>query len=210
LEPATATMRKARPVRFSSHCVWRHYRSRRRHTAPTIGPLVWVPGKRFDCPVNIPERCRPELASFYGDDRHGWGELTGNPALRLVWITDETGTHYLVVSADDPQLTGLPGGDSFMELVELRIEELRYQGDRDDEMFGSGATPFAIVGGLLLLCPETAGATCVVAGITAVGVGLGNIIRNAMLRSSSSDRLDQLEENLRGRFQQIVLTIAAP
>ena len=47
----------------------------------------------FRLPVNIPERCRPELASFYGDDRHGWGELTGNPALHLVWITDETGTH---------------------------------------------------------------------------------------------------------------------
>jgi len=176
----------------------------------TIGPLVDAPGMQFDCPVGMPEGCRPDLATTHGDDLFGWGELLGEPDLMLVWMTDETGTHYLVVSGDNPQLTGLPGGDSFMELVELRIEELRYQGDRDDEMFGSGATPFAIVGGLLLLCPETAGATCVVAGITAVGVGLGNIIRNAMLRSSSSDRLDQLEENLRGRFQQIVLTIAAP
>ena len=176
----------------------------------TIGPLIRTPGDRFDCPVAMPERCRPEVVSVHGDDLFGWGELLGESGLILVWITDETGTHFLVVSADDPQLTSLPGADSFMELMELRLDEIKYTGERIAEGFGSGATAGVVIIGLLALCPETAGVTCVLAGLTAGGAGLGNVIRNAILSSQSQNRLEELELGIIGRFRQMILTITGP
>lgn len=176
----------------------------------TIGPLVWAPGMSFDCPVGMPERCRPDVVAVHGDDRFGWGEMVGHPGLVLVWITDETGTHYMVVSADDPQLTGVAGGDSFMELTELWTERVSYMGERVAEGVGSGGTAFVIVMGLLIACPETAGVTCLIAGLTAGGAGVGNIIRNAILGSQAEARIEELEEGLVGRFRQMELTIVSP
>jgi hypothetical protein len=176
----------------------------------TIGPLVWAPGMRFDCPVGMPERCRPDIVAVHGDDRFGWGEMVGYPGLVLVWITDETGTHYMVVSADDPQLTGLAGGDSFMELMELRIERANYTGERVAEGVGSGATAGVIVIGLLAACPETAGVTCLIAGLTAGAAGVGNVIRNAILSSQAEARIRELEQGLAGRFRQMELNIVGP
>ena len=176
----------------------------------TIGPLIRAPGMQFDCPVGMPERCRPDVVNLHGDDLIGWGEILGEPGLVLVWITDETGTHFLVVSADDPQLTSLPGSDSFMELMELRLEEIDYTGERMAEGFGSGAAGGAVVLTLLALCPETAGTTCLLAGIAAGGTALGNVIRNAILSSQSQNRLEQIDLGLIGRFHQMQLTITGP
>jgi hypothetical protein len=172
----------------------------------TIGPLVWAPGMQFDCPVGMPERCRPELVNMYGDDQFGWGELLGEPGLVLMWITDDTGTHHLVVSADDPQFAGLAGGGSFAELIEDRDEQIRYIQDREWEITGSVAAPSALIVALLLLCPETAGTTCLLAGIGAAATGLGNVIRNAGMEANAQDRLERFEGNLAGRFQQMLLT----
>jgi hypothetical protein len=173
----------------------------------TIGPLVWAPGMQFDCPVGMPERCRPDLVNMYGDDLFGWGELLGEPGLVLVWITDETGTHHLVVSADDPQFAGLAGGGSFADLIEDRDEQIRYIQDREWEIAGSIAAPSALIVALLLLCPETAGTTCLLAGIGAAATGLGNVIRNAGMEANAQDRLERFEGNLAGRFQQMGLTL---
>lgn len=181
---------------------------------PTIGPLVYHEGDRFQCVAEGGAMggidCRPELVAIHGDDAFGWGEMVGYPGLMLVWITDESGVRFMVVSADDPQLTGLPGGDSFMELMEERIERLNYTHERIAEGFGSGATGGVIVVGLLALCPETAGVTCLIAGLTAGGAAVGNIIRNAILNSQAQDRIKELEEGLVGRFRQIELSIVAP
>jgi hypothetical protein len=176
----------------------------------TIGPLVWAPGMSFDCPVGMPERCRPDLANMHGDDFFGWGEILGSPDLRLIWITDETGTHYLVVAADDPQFAGLPDGSSFTDLLEDRMAEIRYLQDRHAEGFGSMAGPTLITGALLVLCPETAGVTCLLAGVTAFGTGVANFIRNMMLSDAASARFQRVEDNLQGRFEQMVLTIVGP
>jgi hypothetical protein len=165
---------------------------------------------RFDCPVGMPERCRPEVVNIHGDDLFGWGELLGEPGLVLVWITDETGTHFLVVSADDPQLTSLPGADSFQELMDLRLEEIEFTGERMAEGFGSGAAGGAVIIALLALCPETAGTTCLMAGIAAGATALGNIIRNSILSSQSANRLEALELGLIGRFRQMELTLTGP
>jgi hypothetical protein len=178
--------------------------------APTIGPLVWSPGMRFDCPTNMPEGCRPDLVSLHGDDLFGWGEMLGEPGLVLVWITDETGTHFLVVSADDPQLVSLPGSDSFMELMDLRMAEVKYTGERMAEGWGSGAVGGGVIVALLALCPETAGTTCVIAGITAGATALGNIVRNAILSNQSQDRLHNLELGIIGRFRQMELILTGP
>ena len=177
---------------------------------PTIGPFVWAPGTRFDCPVGMPEGCRPDIVNLHGDDLVGWGELLGEPGLVLVWITDEAGTHFLVVSADDPQLTGLPGSDSFMELMDLRLGEIKYTGERIAEGFGSGAAGGVVIAALLALCPETAGTTCLLAGITAGATALGNVIRNSILGSQSQSRLEAIDEGLIGRFRQMELIITGP
>lgn len=176
----------------------------------TIGPLIWGPGIRFECPVGMPDGCRPDLVSVHGDDRFGWGEMLGEPGLVLVWITDETGTHFLVVSADDPQLVSLPGSDSFMELMDLRMAEVRYTGERMAEGWGSGAVGGGVIVALLALCPETAGTTCVLAGITAGATALGNIVRNAILSNQSKDRLQNLELGLIGRYRQMELMLTGP
>lgn len=173
----------------------------------TIGPFTWAPGIRFDCPVGLPERCRPDLVNMNGDDLFGWGELLGEPGLVLVWVTDETGTHHLVVSSDDPQFAGLAGGGSFADLIEDRDEQIRYIQDREWEITGSIAAPSALIVALLLLCPETAGTTCLLAGIGAAATGLGNVIRNAGMEANAQDRLDRFEDNLAGRFQQMLLTL---
>ena len=180
----------------------------------TIGPLIRHAGDRFQCVglggVIGGTECRPELVAIHGDDLFGWGEIVGYPGLMLAWITDETGTHFLVVSADDPQLTGVAGGDSFMELMELRLAEVDGTNKRVPEVVGSAAGPVVIIGGLLLLCPETAGVTCIIAGLTAGAAGVGNIIRNAILNSQAQDRIKELEQGLIGRFHQMELTIVNP
>jgi hypothetical protein len=176
----------------------------------TIGPLIWAPGMQFDCPVGMPERCRPDVVNIHGDDLFGWAELIGDPNLRLVWITDETGTHYMVVPTDDPQFSGLAGGGSFADLIEDREEEIRYIQDREWEITGSVVAPGALIVALLLLCPETAGTTCLLAGIGAAATGLGNVIRNAGMEANAQDRLSRSEDNLAGRFQQLEATIVTP
>jgi hypothetical protein len=181
---------------------------------PTIGPLVRHAGDRFQCVglggVMGGTECRPELVMLHGDDLFGWGEMVGYPGLVLVWVTDEAGTHFMVVPADDPQLVGVDGGDSFQELMDLRLAQVEAMRGRIPEMVGSGAGPVVIIGGLLLLCPETAGVTCVIAGLTAGAAGLGNIIRNAILNSQSQDRIKELDQGLIGRFHQMELTTYNP
>src|SRR3990170_5477300 len=103
----------------------------------TIGPLIRHEGDRFECVglggVMGGTECRPELISVHGDDYLGWGEMIGYPGLRLVWVTDETGTHFLVVSADNPQFMGTDGG-SFVELIEERETQIQYIEDRQWEI----------------------------------------------------------------------------
>ncbi len=125
-------------------------------------------------------------------------------------MTDETGTHYLVVSADDLQFAGLPDGSSFADLIEDRETEIDYIRDRGWEITGSIVAPGGLIVGLLLLCPETAGTTCLLAGLGALATGVGNIVRNAGMEADAQARLATLEENLDGRFQQMTLTVVTP
>jgi hypothetical protein len=180
----------------------------------TIGPLVYHEGDRFQCVglggVMGGTDCRPAVVAVHGDDRFGWGEMVGYPGLVLVWITDETGTQFLIVSADDPQFAGLAGGDSFADMIGDREEQIQYIRDREWEIAGSVVAPGGLIVALLLLCPETAGTTCLLAGIGAAATGLGNIVRNAGMEADAQDRLSRIEDNLAGRFQQMVLTITTP
>ncbi|HEX9676577.1 MAG TPA: hypothetical protein VGA07_11415 [Anaerolineales bacterium] len=176
----------------------------------TIGPLIWAPGMQFDCPAGMPERCRPDIVAIHGDDLFGWGEMLGETGLVLVWITDETGTHFLVVSADDPQLTGLPGGDSFMELMEDQFERVEYQGEHIAGGFGSGAVLGGAIFVALALCPLTSGVGCLIGAIGAGAAGLGNVIRNVILMAQMQNRLEQIRLALIGRFHQMELIITGP
>jgi hypothetical protein len=51
---------------------------------------------------------KPELDpdTVVGDIKFGFAELTDNPGLYLVWITDADGIHYLIVESTSEVLTG--------------------------------------------------------------------------------------------------------
>jgi hypothetical protein len=165
-------------------------------------PWVWEPGTRFTCPRAFPEGCRPELATVHGDDSYGWGELAGRPDLALIWISDATGSHYIMVSVDDPLLQGSARQDDFVDLIEAREAALDAIAEANGE---SGATVVggATILGLLFLCPETFGATCVGAGLAIVAGAVVNVIRNGNLRALADEDLDRAELNITGRFNQI-------
>ncbi len=179
----------------------------------SIGPLVYHEGDQFTCVglggVMGGTECRPALIQVHGDDYLGWGEMMGYPGLRLVWVTDGTGTHFMVVSADNPQFSGSDGG-SFVELIEQRetlFQEIR---DRQWEASATIGGADALIIGLLLLCPETAGTTCFMAGLTAVAGALGNTIRNSGMIHERESRIGEIEESLKGRYQQMTLNIMTP
>jgi hypothetical protein len=164
-----------------------------------LAPFVWEAGRAFDCPVGLPDRCRPELTTMAGDDYFGYGEISGAPGLRLVWVTDESGTHYLVVDETNPGFGGsLP--DDFSDFIAQRDAAIAAR----DGAQSTGQTTVAVGGTAVLvmvaLCPETLGATCLGAGIGIVVAGIANTI----IQSSNSRRADRdleaAEANLLGRF----------
>lgn len=81
---------------------------------PTLGP-----GQYFD--ADDPGRPEIDPDGVVGDGAFGYMELAGEDGLYLVWMTDELGTHYLVVDENSDLLTG--GADleaGFFELAARR------------------------------------------------------------------------------------------
>ena len=174
-----------------------------------LSSFVWEAGRTFDCPVGFPERCRPALTTMVGDDYFGYGEISGSTGLRLVWVTDESGTHYLVVDEGNPDFAGnLP--DDFADFIAQRDGAIAAR----DSAQSSGQTTYAVGGTavvvMLALCPETFGATCIGAGIGIVVGGIANII----IQSTNSRRADRdietADANLLGRFSVLRASPGGP
>lgn len=82
--------------------------------APTAGPTPALgPGQTFE--KDDPHRPRLDPENIHGDPRYGYAQLTEDPDLYAVWITNAEGTHYLIVPHDSQVLTGGtdPGGGFF-------------------------------------------------------------------------------------------------
>ncbi len=142
---------------------------------PTIGP-----GSTFD--QEDPSRPQEKFIEE-GDDRFGYGPMAGSDDLYVVWTTDNTGTHYLVVHEDSDYLRGTrdsaAGGrheNGFDNLVKqreaekiVRDEEIAIMDSRDSaaERSFSLGLGIALVGGIVCMA-ATLGAC---APIIAVGGG---------------------------------------
>jgi hypothetical protein len=184
----------------------------------SIGAFAWEAGMTFDCPRGEPESClldpSTEVVSIVGDEEFGYGEIRDSGGLYAVWVTDERGTHYLVVDGSDPQLTA-DRADHFASLVSDRAEDqaaidermaeidgergLRYGldvGSLATILVGAGACTFITVGGCIL--PFAAGA------LTLVGNAMAHASAQASLEATLpalQEELAQTERNLIGRFE---------
>ena len=120
---------------------------------------------------------RPEVLREAGDDWFGYGALASNPDLYAIWVTDETGTHYLIVESDsdliwgDTDRQGERLGNGLDGLIQQRssllnqIAELVGLSESRDNTSG---TLFQIgIGGLILA------GICVAATLGGCGVVLG-------------------------------------
>src|SRR3990170_108518 len=144
---------------------------------PTIGP-----GQTFNADH------RPELVKVVGDDLFGWGDIKGQPGSVLIWVTDDSGTQYLVVSKSsdfflgymDPA-TGSRLDDGFEDLVRLRDERRAELGEHTAAGAGGSGTLLIATGVFLALCPETVGATCIGALLTGAVAGGETIPRTIMI-----------------------------
>lgn len=155
---------------------------------------------------------KPELVTVHGDDDYGWGDIKDKSGLVLIWITDEDGTHYIVVDKSDElfngysirdengERTGVVIEDGFEDFIRAREETLRIF--NNSRAMGAGASSVTIIAGLLFAsCPATLGAGCVAAFITGT-VALGEAIRESRIREDLTDDIKELERNIQGRFVQ--------
>jgi hypothetical protein len=144
-----------------------------------------------------------------GDDYYGYGEISGSTGLRLVWVTDESGTHYLVVDEGNPDFAGnLP--DDFADFIAQRDGAIAARDAAQSSALRTAGVGSGAVLLMLALCPETFGATCLGAGI---GIVVG-VISNAINQSDNSRRADgdieRAEANLLGRFDALRASAGSP
>ena len=153
---------------------------------PTIGP-----GSMFD--QDDPNR--PRIKDIEeGDARFGYGPMAGSDELYVVWTTDNTGTHYLVVNKDSDYLrgtrdsaTGSRYENGFDNLVKQREAEKLVRDENlavRDSRESTADTAF----GLGVLVAVAGGVACIVAtlGICGAIIGLGGAFMVAGYASQST------------------------
>jgi len=72
---------------------------------PTFGP-----GQYFE--EDDPNKPDFDRDTIQGNHEFGYAQLTENPEFFAVWVTDEDGTHYLIVDMDCQIMTGGPDPNS--------------------------------------------------------------------------------------------------
>lgn len=136
---------------------------------PTVGP-----GQYFE--EDDPTRPQIDPDGVIGDSEFGYVELAGQDGQYLVWMTDGSGTHYLVASKNSELLTGGADQDSgFFELAARReelVEEIALSRDQQATHQRSARNlrwgTIAILGGALGCVLISGGACGVVIAASAV------------------------------------------
>lgn len=182
-------------------------------SGPVPTPLPTLePGQYFE--ADDPNRPPIDPDGVVGDSKYGYMELAGEDGLYLVWMTDELGTHYLVVDENSELLTG--GSDPASGFFELaaRREELAESAalTRDQQATHQRSArnlrwgTIAILGGALGCVLITAGACGVVIAAAAVPfwASLGqdtdaNLAQDVI--QSSERQLSQEEGQMRFQFR---------
>ena len=153
---------------------------------PTIGP-----GSAFD--QDDPNRPRVKEIEE-GDEQFGYGPMAGSDELYVVWTTDNTGTHYLVVQKDSDYLRGTrdsaTGGryeNGFDNLIKQReVEKLI----RDEEIAirDSRESTADVALGIGVVVAVGGGVACIVATLGFCGaiIGLGGAFLVGAFASQST------------------------
>jgi len=134
---------------------------------------------------------RPEIETIAGDERFGYGFLTENPELYAVWVTDENGTHYLIVEETSEVVRGAGDMAGFARLIADRADKLDEIATAANDRDTHNNTAFLSAGlgvGLLI-----GGAICIAAsfGLCAVPAAAGFGAAWLAFSSQSDARTDQ-------------------
>lgn len=172
------------------------------------------------------EANRPEYSYIEGgDEGFGYGPTEQDPHVYLMWVTDESGTHYYSVAADSDQLRGVRdpvtgerqanGFDHLISDYETRAQEVLDQEllvneHQNSRMAWHGAAlGTALVGGVV--CAIFTVGTCFVAfGVAAAGAwGYGAVQNGDKVSAQDAlevvqGQLDRSEANLQGKFEQSI------
>ena len=175
---------------------------------PTVGP-----GQSFD----QDSLHRPETVTREGDDQFGYGRIAGTTDLLLLWYTDNTGTHYLVVDETNEDQKSLVQyfqqqvDDRKTKLEEIATKELELQETvsrgRRNEAFTVG---IAIAGGI---CGVLTGGICIPVALAALGAyGLAwdeyfRQERQSGERDLLRGQLAETEANLAGSYNLLASTM---
>jgi hypothetical protein len=179
---------------------------------PRLGAVTPVPpvgpGQYFE--EGDPNR--PAVLGVQGDEQYGWAHVAGHPELVLIWYTDTSGTHYLVLDGTSDaflgsldRATGTRLEDGFEDYITRRETLERERLAAAIEGFGSGAVGIAAAA-LIAACPETGGAGCLGALLVLAASGGGNVLRNIIRIVSIDFEMGDVEDSLRDSFQQARLT----
>lgn len=166
---------------------------------PTVGP-----GQLFD----EGDSAIPQVGQTHGDDMFGWGKIVGESGLVLVWITDENGTHYVVVDDGSDlflgsldEVTGERMKDGIEDYIERRSELEKQRLAIAGEGISSGAAVGILAWGLGF-CAETGGAGCVVGLVGGIAVAIGNAARDQIIILGLNGDLKELDHNLDEAFAE--------
>jgi hypothetical protein len=174
---------------------------------PTYGP-----GQYFE--EDDPNRPKLDEPLIVGDDRFGYAQLTENPDLYAVWITDENGVkQYLIVYKDSEVLTGGTNpSKGFFKLVENREEKfnlITIAIEQREKHIGTGDIFLGGVVGTGLawgICIFITGGWCLPAG-GVLGGFLGLTVskdNDARIQETIIDGyirdVTRIEDDLRGKF----------
>jgi len=145
---------------------------------------------------------RPEVGEVHGNDEFGWGEVKGQPELVAMWVTDDEGTHYIVVSKTSDEFLGTPdpriqdGFDDYisqMEGIETKRLETAAAG------IGSGVAVGILALGLGL-CPATGGGGCVVGVVGGIAVAIGGAVTEHIILAGLNRDLRSVQSYLNNAF----------
>lgn len=162
---------------------------------------------------------QPQVALIEkGNEKFGYGPISGNDELYAVWITDDKGTHYLIVHKDSELLRGdidsvtkkriANGIDHMMEPWLETLDEINEKigdiNEQQENRMSSHGTALGIAGIGGLICVVVTGGLCLVTvGLAALGAWGKGVFHNGQRRAEIS-RLEELQNELIAEENRII------
>jgi len=150
---------------------------------PTVGP-----GQIYE----RDDPLRPAVTVIAGDSRFGYGYLSNQPELLVVWITNESGTWYQVVEEGSPLVAGEGDLHGFTWYITERDRILRDIATAYDDMTTYNDTADDFFLGAMAL--GVGGAVCLAFTVGLCGFLLGGAIAGGWLMETNQSNAE-LEQN---------------